>query len=154
MLRKSSTAFAAVVTLLMGLLVNAQPAGAALNNCPYYSACVWKDLHYVTGSNDPFTHNLSFELRIPQFSQWNYSGTSTSAQDNASSAFNNGCCGERAYFFKDHCCLNSVSGTSAFSIAPGTGDSDFTNGSPAGDLDNELSSGAFASQIDECRAAG
>lgn len=137
---KAMTAAAAVVGSMM-LTAPSAFADGDPSDCPIGYACIWVDIHYLTNGSR-FTHLDTFSYRP----------TLPSTYDNkASSAFNNGTGGQGAYFYKAQKCL---AGGARFLMAAGTGDSDFTNGTPSGDFQDNVSSVVFNSNalIMQCQA--
>ena len=132
------------VALPAGALATAEAAVAT--TCSTGQSCVWEDPNYQTNGNT--FGKLPFVQYIPHFNQWSYQGTSLSAHDNASSMHNHGT-QQTVYYFKNDNCTGS-----SFSRGINQTDGDFTNGTPTGNFDNTLDSGAFSAFVGACLSAG
>jgi hypothetical protein len=140
-LTKAAIAGAAITATVLSTAPAAFADGDP-SDCPSGYACIWVDIHYLTNGSR-FTHLDTFYYRA----------TLPSTYDaEASSAYNNGTGGQGVYYYKGQRC---PSGGARFLMAAGTGDSDFTNGSPAGDFQDAVRSLVFnsSSLISQCRAA-
>ena len=145
MIKRLSVAAATMALCTGGLIALPAMAQAADPPCSGGYACMWEDIHYVT--NGSATHSFSMYYYVKNFavSGSRYAGTSLPVYKSISSEFNAGYGGDRVYYFKEANCT----GTS-FSTAPGNGDSDFTNGSPAGAFNDQIVSASFASMLASC----
>ena len=132
-----ATVFASTLMMAPSALATGDPS-----DCPSGYACIWVDIHYVTGGSR-FTHLDTFLYRATLGSTYD---------QEASSAYNNGTGSQGVYFYKAQRC---PSGGARFLMAAGTGDSDFTNGSPSGSFNDTVRSIVFdsSSLISQCRAA-
>lgn len=129
--KRLAAAGAAAATAAVAVTLFAAPANAATSDCPSGSTCLWRDADYVTNSSG--THYLEFTEYIPDFSQWDYSGTTLSANDSASSIYNHGT-QQMSYLY-----VNANESTFAFSLALGQ---TYSNLKTAG-YNDDLSSGYF-----------
>jgi hypothetical protein len=129
---------AALAAILCVGLVMTGPASAD-TTCPSGKSCLWQDSGFVTNN---LTHNrLQFEFYIPQFSEWNYSGTNIHAENSASSVHNNGNV-ESAFFY-----TGNYEGGAVFQLPRGETEGDLSNDTgwaPSG-FNDDLQSGYFSS---------
>jgi len=79
-----------VAALGAAAVLVAAPANASSSDCPLGYSCVWKDAGYVTSGVG--ANYWGFKLYYTDFSGTaaKYKNTSTQANDNASSVYNNG----------------------------------------------------------------
>lgn len=130
---------------MLGSMVAMAPSAFAdgdPSDCGSGDACIWVDIHYTTGGSR-FTH---LDTAI-------WRATLPSTYDaKASSAYNHGTGGQGVYFYKPQKCQ---SGGTRFKMTAGTGDSDFTNGSPSGNFNDAVRSIVFDSNtlILQCQQA-
>lgn len=110
------------------------------SDCGSGYACLWVDIHYLTNGSR-FTHLDTFYYRP----------TLPSSYDAKASSAYNAASNQGAYFYKGQRC---PSGGARFLLAANTGDSDFTNGSPAGNFQDAIRSLTYnsSSLISQCRA--
>lgn len=141
----------AAAAALTGTLLAGMPAEAATTTvtpaatpyCPTGYACMWRDIHYVTDGNAG--HYFKMYYYAPDLSAFYYSGTGYNVNKSISSEFNAGTGGDPVYYYKGKNCTSST-----FSSAAGTGDSDFTNGSPSGNFNDAVQSASFLSELSNC----
>lgn len=138
---KAGAALAAVVGSL-GAGAALAPA-EAVAGCATGYTCLWDDTDYKT--NDT-SNAYRFQLYQAHMGSVKFAGTNITVGDHASSVFNQGTGGEYSYLFKDASCQGS-----SFRVAAGTGDRNLNNGTPAGDFNDKISSGAYSSQLGRCR---
>jgi hypothetical protein len=143
MFKKLAASAAAAALCTTGLVLTAGPAGAASPSCSSGYSCDWLDIHYVTHGSSADSFRMYYY--VTSFNGFFYSGTSDSVYRSISSEYNAGTGGDGVRYFKG----NSCSGSS-FTTSAGTGDSDFTNGSPAGGWNDKAESASFVSQLARC----
>lgn len=124
-----------------GMLAMAAPAQAATSDCPSGYACNWRDHTYVTaGQGGGF---VKFGQYIPDYSTWNFAGTSVNSNDNSLSFYNAGNY-ETTYYYTN--AYPSAGTTQRFVLAKKTGDGNITNGEGlVFGQSNTISSGYFSS---------
>lgn len=133
--RMRNVAARTCAALVVGVaaLALAVPAQAATSNCASGAACIWEDSGHVT--NGIGANLVAFQNYIPNYTLWSYSSTTISANDSASSLYNNGnvSC---AYFYQN------ASGTGwSIKFTRQSGSTNLT----ANGANDEISSGYFAS---------
>lgn len=75
------------------------PALADTSNCRTGYFCIWEDADYDTNNNDASLVELY--KYIPDYSLWKFSDTNISAENNASSFWNQSATGQPVYIYKD-----------------------------------------------------
>ncbi len=143
MLKKLCVAAAAAALCTAGLVSVAGPASAASPSCTTGYSCDWKDIHYVTNGVSGDSFRMFYY--VTTFSGFDYSGTSDSVYLSISSEYNAGTGGDGVEYFKG----NNCSGVH-FTQSAGSGDSDFTNGSPSGNWNDQAASASFVSELSNC----
>lgn len=128
---------AAVGAVFAGVALVGGPAQAAAPAyCPLHDICLWKDTSYNTAGS--YSSLIKLGMYIPVLGSWTYSGTSSSGHDSVTSSYNNGAT-DTGYFYKDENGLGA-----RFTRVAGSGDADFTNGSPGdGSFNDKLDSVYF-----------
>lgn len=137
------SAAAAVTTSV----IVAAPADAAPSYCDSPHQCLWNNIHYV-GPNNSAADIFEINAYAPYFTQFSYPDGIT-LDRTLSSSYNNGTSTKGKFRFY----LSQACGGDYFTISPGTGDSDFTNGSPTvggRQVNDAARSGAFSSYVGSC----
>jgi hypothetical protein len=140
---KIKAAIAGVAAL--GSLLAVAPSAFAdgdPSDCPSGYACMWVDIHYLTGGSR-FTHLDTYLYRATLPATYDHE---------ASSAYNNASPAQNVYFYKPQKC---AAGGSRFAMTSPNGDSDFTNGSPSGNFNDAVRSVVYdsSSLIYDCQHA-
>jgi hypothetical protein len=143
MLKKPSLGVAAAALCTAALVALAGPASAASPSCTTGYSCDWKDIHYVTNGVSGDSFRMFYY--VTSFDGFDYAGTSSSVYLSISSEYNAGTGGDGARFFKGISCSGA-----SFTSAAGSGDSDFTNGSPSGSWNDQAASASFVSELANC----
>lgn len=87
-IKRSFSALTVTAVLGTATLLSAPAASAAAGHCPSGAACIWEDAGWVT--NGVGRNYVAFQRKIPDYSLWHYNSTNISANDSASSLYNNG----------------------------------------------------------------
>lgn len=137
----------AALSVLMLFGANADNASAAPAYCGGGHECLWNNIHYVGANN---LENNLFEINayVPYFSQFSYNDGIT-VDRTVSSTYNYGSSSKGSFRFY----LSQACGGDYFTIAPGTGDSDFTNGNPTVNgrgVNDATRSGTFPAYVGSC----
>jgi len=131
-IKRSFSALAVTAALGAAALLSAPAASAAASNCPVKFACIWADSGWVT--NGVGSYYVGFQRKIPNYARWHYNSTSISANDSASSLYNNGNLSTAMFY------VNANRGGPAISFPKKTGSVNLSiNG-----VNDQLSSGYFA----------
>lgn len=85
---KYLVAAVAGLAVVTSTLLTSPPAHAAKGHCPNGATCLWRDTSAETNGNG--AAHVSFQRYIPNLGQWKHKGTNYSANDSATSFFNNG----------------------------------------------------------------
>lgn len=135
----------AIAFATVGLAAGISPAAAT--DCASGGACIWRDTSYMTGGST--AGRVRFAGYIPNYTLWNYNGTSSNAGSTATSASNEGV-SQTATFWKQVKC----GGVSSFSLAINTGDGNLgdSSGFAPGGFNDSLLSGSFSGAVASCRA--
>lgn len=118
---------------------------AAATTCDNNRGCIWSGYDYMTMGNTLGKRQI--QMYIPRLSQYDYNGTTLSANDSASSMHNNDNLRNFYGYFHPDC------DGPYFTKAPNTTDSNFNNGSPGPEnFNDELSAISFGNYLTQCQS--